>query len=76
MPVRLTADQRQEVRRDIAARGAEWNEDDLAFRWAQDRARSDADFVVKATEYFAAILRYREWLVKNYRTVRAQARAA
>lgn len=74
--VRLTADQRDQVRRDIADRGRFWNEDRLAFRFADDRAKGRGRGDDLENAYMKAIRSYYARLVKNYKTVRAQARPA
>lgn len=75
MAVRLTAKQREAVRRDIAERGGSWDASNLAFQFARDRSKSDLEMFI-ASDYLEAIRAYREWLERNYRKVRAQSRAA
>lgn len=74
MAVRLTLSQRESVRREIAGGGVGWWTGALALSFAAERRGKDRSLA--AVQYQDAILRYRGWLIENYRTVRAQARAA
>ena len=74
MAVRLDSSQREAVRRDLAAGRFGWWSGELAWRFSDQRRGGNP--ALKAAQYQEAILNYRDWLIANYRKVRAQARAA
>ena len=74
MGVRLSAEQRDEVRCDLARRDVRCWSGALAYKFARDRGGPNVDLLF--LKYQEAIFRYKDWLERNYRAVRTQSGSA